>query len=200
MAEHGDFRLPAESPMWAFLFLALYAFFAWGWFGPAMPAVGGLILAAIIALALAFFVKVVLKRVGKPGTLWTRVLGYLTLAMVVLGHLGLVWGVTNGIRYHVAKPSGDDLLASFILSFLFIPSLSSFSLIVLLLGGVPFRKMGEGKIMWIIVMEEGKSIIVRERIVVTGWIMIQPPTVPPPCTDHGNDPLRLPKQVFQVFP
>jgi hypothetical protein len=48
----------------------------------------GLILAAIIALALAYSVKIVLKRVGKPGTLWTRALGCLTSVVVALGHLG----------------------------------------------------------------------------------------------------------------
>jgi hypothetical protein len=151
MAEHEDFCLSPENPMWEFLFLAPYAFFAWGWFAPAMPMVGGLILATIIALALAFSVKIVLKRVGKPGTLWTRVLGCLTLAMVVLGHFGLVWGVANGIRYHVVmphvvKPSDNDLLVfSFILSFLFIPSLSSLFLSELLLGGGSTQKDGGGK-------------------------------------------------------
>jgi hypothetical protein len=113
--------------------------------------VGDLILVAIFALGLAHLAKIVLKRTGKPGTLWTRVLGCLTSAMVVLGHLGLVWGVANGIRYHVVmphvvKPSDNDLLVfSFILSFLFIP-LSSFLLIMPLLEGGSIPKDGGGKV------------------------------------------------------
>jgi hypothetical protein len=111
--------------------------------------VGDLILVAIFALGLAHLAKIVLKRIGNPGTLWTRVLGCLTSAMVVLGHLGLVWGVANGIRYHVVmphvvKPSDNDLLVfSFILSFLFIP-LSSFLLIMPLLEGGSIPKDGGG--------------------------------------------------------
>ena len=47
--------------------------------------------------------------------------------------------------------------------------------------GVPFRKMGEG---WI-VSSEGKWSIVRERIVVMGWIMIQTSAAP---LDHDSAP------------
>ncbi len=149
MTKHGDFCLLPDL-MWL-LFPALWAFFAWGWFAPAMPMVGDLILVAIFALGLAYLAKIVLKRIDKPGTLWTRVLGCLTSAMVVLGHLGLVWGVANGIRYHVVmphvvKPSDTDLLLySFILSFMFI-TLSSFLLILALLEGGSIPKDGGGKV------------------------------------------------------
>jgi hypothetical protein len=102
MTKHGGFGL-SENFTWTLVFMCLFLgspiFFAWGWFAPAMPMVGDLILAAIIALALAYLVKIVLKRIGKPGTLWTRALGGLTSVVVALGHLGLVWGVGNGFRY-----------------------------------------------------------------------------------------------------
>jgi hypothetical protein len=49
------------------LLLVAPAFFAWGWFAPAMPMVGDLILIAVFALGLAYPVKIVLKHVGEAG-------------------------------------------------------------------------------------------------------------------------------------
>jgi hypothetical protein len=113
MTKHEGFGLSEDFTfMLSFtsLFLGSPVFFAWGWFAPAMPTVGDLILAVIIALALAFSVKIVLKRIGKPGTLWTRALGGLTSVVVALGHLGLVWGVANGFRYDtIIEPYGAFL-------------------------------------------------------------------------------------------
>jgi hypothetical protein len=100
------------------LLLALPAFFAWGWFTPAMPVpmVDGLILAAILALGSAYPAKIVLKHVGEPGTLWTRAAGGLTSAMIALGHLGLAWAVGNGIRHGIVEPLGLSLpMGSFVL-------------------------------------------------------------------------------------
>jgi hypothetical protein len=85
------------------LLLAVPAFVVWGWFAPAMPMVGDLILAAIIALAFAYPAKITLKHIGEPGTLWTRAAGCLTSAMVAFGHLGLAWAVGNGIRHGVVE-------------------------------------------------------------------------------------------------
>ncbi len=112
MTKHGDFCLSPENLMLALaaLLLALPAFFAWGWFAPAMPMVGDLIFIAIMALALAYPTKIVLKHVGEAGTLWTRVVGCLTSAMIAFGDLALTWGVANGLRHQVLNPEGIALL------------------------------------------------------------------------------------------
>ena len=118
MTKHRDFCLSPHNLMLALLalLLAIPAFFAWGWFAPAMPMVGELILAAIFALGLAYPAKIVLKHVGKPGTLWTRAAGCLTSAMIALGHLGLAWAVGNGIRHGVVELLGLGLpMGSFVL-------------------------------------------------------------------------------------
>jgi len=111
MTKHGDFCLSPENLMLALLvlLLAVPAFVVWGWLAPAMPIVEGLILAAILALAFAYPAKIVLKHVGEPGTLWTRVAGCLTSAMIAFGHLGLAWAVGNGIRHGVVEMLGLGL-------------------------------------------------------------------------------------------
>ncbi len=121
MTKHRDFCLSPENLMLALLalLLALPAFFAWGWFAPPMPMVGDLILVAIFALGLAYPTKIVLKHVGEAGTLWTRVAGCLTSAMIAFGDLGLVWGVANRVRHHVLEPQSIALLA-FVVASLFI--------------------------------------------------------------------------------
>jgi hypothetical protein len=118
MTKHGDFCLSPENLMLALLalLLAVPAFFAWGWFAPPMPGVEALIFYAIIALAFAYPAKIVLKHVGEAGTLWTRVAGCLTSAMIALGDLAIAWGVANGLRHQVLNPEGIALLALVIAS------------------------------------------------------------------------------------
>jgi hypothetical protein len=118
MTKHGDFCLSPENLMLALLvlLLAVPAFVVWGWFAPATPIVGDLILAAILGLAFAYPAKIVLKHVGEAGTLWTRVAGCLTSAMIAFGHLGLAWAVGNGIRHGVVELLGLGLpMGSFVL-------------------------------------------------------------------------------------
>ncbi len=120
MTKHGDFCLSPENLMLALLalLLAVPAFFAWGWFAPPMSGVEALIFYAIIALALAYPAKIVLKYVGEAGTLWTRVAGCLTSATIALGDLAIAWGVANGLRHQVLNPEGIALPALVIASLL----------------------------------------------------------------------------------
>ncbi len=114
MTKHGDFCLMPKKLMLALLALllvALPAFFAWGWFAPPMPGVMVLILVAIIALTLAYPAKIVLKYVGEAGTLWTRVAGCLTSAVIAFSDLAIVWGVANGLRHQFLAPQGLSLAA-----------------------------------------------------------------------------------------
>jgi len=78
-----------------------------------------LILAAIALLAPAYFVKVFLKvfleHGGEEGTLWTRVAGCVSSAMIALGTLALAWGAGNGLPHHtsvgIIAPLGFQILA-----------------------------------------------------------------------------------------
>ena len=80
------------------LILVKLALFTWGLFAPATPLSVVLILAAITLLAPAYFVKIFLKHGGEEGTLWTRVAGCASSAMIALGSLALAWGSGNGLR------------------------------------------------------------------------------------------------------
>jgi hypothetical protein len=101
MTKHGDFCLSPKVLIRALktLLLVTVALFAWGWFAPAMsvPRTRDLILAAIVLLAPAYFVKVFLKYGSEEGALWTRVAGCLTSVMIALGSFGLAWGVGNAL-------------------------------------------------------------------------------------------------------
>jgi len=121
MTKHGDFCLSPKKLVLALLvlLLAVPAFFAWGWFAPPMSGVGVLVLVAITALALAYPAKIVLEYVGEAGTLWTRVAGCLTSAIIAFGDLAIVWGVANGLRHQVFNPEGFGLLALVVVSLLF---------------------------------------------------------------------------------
>ncbi len=121
MTKHGDFCLSPENLMLALLalLLAVPAFFAWGWFAPPMSGVGILLLVAITALALAYPAKIVLEYVGEAGTLWTRVAGCLTSAIIAFGDLAIVWGVANGLRHQVFTPVSFSLLVLVVASLLF---------------------------------------------------------------------------------
>ncbi len=59
-----------------------------------------LILVAIALLAPAYFVKIFLKHGGEEGTLWTRVAGCVSSAMIALGSLALAWGAGNGMPHY----------------------------------------------------------------------------------------------------
>jgi hypothetical protein len=74
-----------------------------------MSAFENLFLAAFLAPWLAYPVKIVLKHVGEPGALWTRVVGCLSSAMIAFGHLGLTWAVGNGIRHDAVEPAALSL-------------------------------------------------------------------------------------------
>jgi hypothetical protein len=92
------------------LLLVTPAFAVWGWFAPATPIVGDLILAAVFALVLAYPVKIVLKHVGEAGTLWTRVVGCLSSLLIAFGNLALAWGVGNGLRHHAVAVEPADII------------------------------------------------------------------------------------------
>jgi hypothetical protein len=99
----GDFCLPPKVLARALIALILVelVLFMWGWFSPAMPMTRELVLAALVLLAPAYFVKVFLQYGGEEGTLWTRVAGCVSSAMIALGSLGLAWGGGNGLpNYH----------------------------------------------------------------------------------------------------
>jgi hypothetical protein len=112
MTKHGDFCLVPEALTRALLALLLVtpAFFAWGWFAPAMPNVGDFIVIAVFALGVTYPVKIVLKHVGEAGTLWTRVAGCLTSAVIAFGNLGLAWAVANGIHHGTLDPGTAGFL------------------------------------------------------------------------------------------
>jgi len=101
MTKHRDFCLPPKVLAKALigLLLAMFVLFMGGWFtawfAPEMLMTKELILAAIVLLAPAYFVKVFLKYGGEEGTLWTRLAGCVSSAMMALGSLGLAWGVGN---------------------------------------------------------------------------------------------------------
>ncbi len=106
MTKHGDFCLPPKVLAKALigLLLAMFALFMGGWFAswfvPEMPMTKELILAAFVLLAPAYFVKIFLKYGGEEGTLWTRVAGCASSAMIALGSLALAWGAGSGMpRY-----------------------------------------------------------------------------------------------------
>jgi hypothetical protein len=65
---------------------------------PATPLSVVLILAAIALLAPAYFVKIFLKSGGEEETLWARVAGCVSSAMIALGSFALAWGSGNGLR------------------------------------------------------------------------------------------------------
>jgi len=96
----GDFCLPPKvlARVLTVLILVEVVLFAWGWFAPATPLTMVLILVAIAILAPAYFIKLLLH--GSEETLWTRVVGCLTSAMIALGSLALAWGAGNGLAHH----------------------------------------------------------------------------------------------------
>ncbi len=120
MTKHGDFCLPPKVLAKALigLLLAMFVLFMGGWFtawfAPEMPMTRELILAAIVLLAPAYFVKVFLKSGGEEGTFWTRVAGCVSSAMIALGSLALAWGAGNGMpRYEsvgAIAPVGFSIL------------------------------------------------------------------------------------------
>lgn len=93
MTKHGDFCLPPKLLARALIGLLLVKLilFAWGLLVPATPLSVVLILAAIALLAPAYFVKIFLQHGGEEGTLWTRVAGCISSAMIALGSLALAW-------------------------------------------------------------------------------------------------------------
>jgi hypothetical protein len=105
MTKHGDFCLPSKVLARALigLLLAMFALFTGGWFTAwfapmPMTMARDLTLAAVVLLAPAYFVKIFLKHGGEEGTLWTRVAGCVSSAMIALGSLALAWGAGNGLR------------------------------------------------------------------------------------------------------
>jgi hypothetical protein len=107
MTKHGDFCLPPKLLVRALigLLLAIFVLFMGGWFTAwfapmPMPMARDLILAAIVLLAPAYFVKVFLKHGGEEGTLWTRVAGCVSSAMIALSSLALAWGAGYGMPHH----------------------------------------------------------------------------------------------------
>jgi hypothetical protein len=107
MNKHGDFCLPPKLLVQALigLLLAIFVLFMGGWFTAwfapmPMTMARDLILAAIVLLAPAYFVKVFLKYGGEEGTLWTRVAGCVSSVMIALGSLALAWGAGYGMPHY----------------------------------------------------------------------------------------------------
>ncbi len=100
MRERGDFCLPPKvlAQTLKVLIPVKLVLFTWGLFAPATFLGVVLTLAAITLLAPAYFVKIFLKYGGEEGTLWTRVAGCASSAMIALGSLALAWGSGNGLR------------------------------------------------------------------------------------------------------
>jgi hypothetical protein len=105
MSKHGDFCLPPEvlARVLEVLILVKLILFTWGLFAPATPLSVVLILAAIVLLAPAYFVKIFLKHGGEEVTFWTRVAGCVSSAMIALGSLALAWGSGNGLRLFTSR-------------------------------------------------------------------------------------------------
>jgi hypothetical protein len=107
MNKHGDFCLSPKLLVRALigLLLAIFVLFMGGWFTAwfapmPMTMARDLILAAILLLGPAYFVKVFLKYGGEEGTLWTRVAGCVSSVMIALGSLALAWGAGYGMPHY----------------------------------------------------------------------------------------------------
>jgi hypothetical protein len=100
MSKRGDLCLPPKvlARVLKVLIPVKLILFTWGLFAPATPLSVVLILAAIALLAPAYFVKIFLKHGGEEGTLWTRVAGCMSSAMIALGSFALAWGSGSGLR------------------------------------------------------------------------------------------------------